>query len=597
MMYIQIQNLTKYYYEKLILDDISFEIHSGDRIGLIGCNGSGKSTLIKILLKEDKEYHGMVTIKEGLKVGYLRQNHLEANSEISAGDEFLIEYPAWKTTRDELEKMYKKMAKNKSDEELLKRYTEIYENFESLGGYEFQSVAELLFTQIGFDLKQWDQPYRLLSGGEKTRLVLGRVFLGEPKLLILDEPTNHIDIETMEWLIKILNNYKGVILLVSHDRYFLDQTVNKVIELEDKKIKLYPGNYSVYRQEKDLEFQTKQRLYEQKRKEKKRLEKLIKVQKEWFKKAHDAAGQNDHLRRKAKKMAKRAKATESRVSKLLDSKLESPKKDYILKFDFGQTSKIGKDLISFIDVDFAYPNSEKLFENLSFHVQRGDHIGLIGANGTGKSTLLKLMLGYLYPTKGNIYVSQNLQIGYFSQELEAIEQNLSPSEILVKSGLPASEAYTLLGSFQLTGDKIFGPLKNLSLGEQMRVVLAKIMIINPDILILDEPTNHLDIMGKVSLESALKQYPGTFLIISHDRTLIQQLSEKLLIFDKDKVVFYHGGFTEYNDTEKYLDIEENFLLQLKLAEVSAKLSDQKLNEEESKRLATECTIIQQNLNK
>ncbi len=597
MMYLHAQHLSKFFYENLILDEVNFEIHSGERIGLIGANGTGKTTLFKMILGEDQDYQGMIQKKDGLKIGYLRQNHLETNSTVTVGNEFMSEHSAWIEARTEVMKLEKEMASPEIDQQILEDYANWHERFEQLGGYQLLNDAEILFSQLGFTPQQWEQPFRILSGGEKTRLVIGRLLLKKPDLLLLDEPTNHTDVDTMEWLVKILTNFQGVVLLVSHDRYFLNQTVNQIMELEDGKITIFSGNYSDYRREKDRLLLSQQYQYQKQRKEQQRLKKMIHRQQDWFKIAHDSAGQNDHLRQKAKKMAKRFKAFETRMNKTMEQEFKPPRKIDKMNLGFGQMGKITKNLIIFTRVGFAYPGFRNLFEDLSFLINRGDRVGIVGPNGTGKTTLLKLLLGQLEPTTGEIYINSGLRIGYFSQEMEMIDDTLTPMEILLREGINPAEARTLLGNLQLRGDEVFGPLQNMSMGERVRVVLAKLMILTPDLLILDEPTNHLDIPGRERMESALEQYQGTYLIISHDRYLIRRLAEKLLIFDGNSVRFYDGSYEEFADAEKYQKIDDSFLLKLRLARITNQLADEHLSDEERVILDEECKQIQQDLKK
>lgn len=610
MMYVQIQNLTKFYDDKLVLDEVSLEIHSGDRIGLVGANGSGKSSFLKILMGEE-DYNGLVVKKDQIRIGYLRQNHLEilgevfgevpgevsreVSREVTIGSELLREHNAWWKVRQELLDLEKMMAVGVASPELLGKYTQCYENFDRLGGYQLLTRAEVLLSKLGFPLDSWERPYSSLSGGEKTRLALGSLLLAELDMLLLDEPTNHTDLETMEWFVQIIETFPGVVLLVSHDRYFLDRTVNKILELDDGQMVMYQGNYSDYHREKSRLLLNQQYQYEKEQRERKRLKKLFTNQMNWFKRAHHAAGQNDHLRRKAKKLAKRAKAYQSKINKLLSKKTLAPKKLAKINVMFEQNRRVSKDLITFSQISFAYPGKDNLFTDLTFLIQRGDRIGIVGPNGTGKTTLLKLLVGDLTPTTGQIYHNPNLRIGYFSQELEVLDHNSSPMDILLDVGMESAEARTLLGNLQLAGEEVFASVDQLSLGEQVRVVLAKIMVINPDIIILDEPTNYLDIPGREKLEEALEQYPGTLVIISHDRFLIRRLAQKLLIFSQNNPIFYHGKFEDFLNSQQNQQIGDSLLLKLKLAQLSNQLATENLSEEERVQLNQECVEIQSRL--
>lgn len=595
MMLVQVHNLTKFYHDHLVLDEVSFEIHSRDRFGLIGANGSGKSTLLKILIDEETDYEGLVQIKADVKIGYLRQNHLEVAPDVTAGEELLGEYAEWWQVKEKLVRLEEELAKGEAQDQVFTAYSRCHEEFDRLGGYNLLSEAELLFRRLGFEPGQWNQTYVTLSGGEKTRLVLGRVLLQQPDLLILDEPTNHTDVETMEWMVKVLEQFSGAVLLVSHDRFFLDQTVTKILELEDEQITLYFGNYSAYRQEKERILLEEKRQHEKMVKEKKRLQALARRQMEWFHKAHDAAGTDDFQRSKAKKLAARAKAYESRINQLTKKEIPKIKKLDKMNLEFGHSSKVAKDLVTFSEVGFGYPGQEELFQDLTFHIQRGDRLGIVGPNGSGKTTLLKLLLGKLEPVTGEIWINPHLQVGYFSQAMEEMDEKLTPMDILTREGVKPDLARNLLGNLQLRGDEVFGPLKNISMGERVRVALARLMLIQPDLLILDEPTNHLDIPGKERMEEALEQYPGTILLISHDRYLIRRLADKLLVLAEAKVTFYHGKYGEFEDAKSYHEPGDRLLLQLKLAEVTAKLMEEGITEDERLYLTMICDELQQQI--
>lgn len=595
MILIQVHNVTKFYQDHLVLDEVSFEVHSRDRLGLIGANGSGKSTLLKILIDVEMDYEGLIQIQDGVKVGYLRQNHLDVPPNVTVGEELLGEYPKWWQVREKLVRLEEELSKGRTEEQVFAAYSDCHETFDSLGGYKLLSEAELLFRRLGFELEQWNQTYETLSGGEKTRLVLGRVLLQQPDLLILDEPTNHTDVETMEWMVKVLEQFSGAVLLVSHDRFFLDQTVTKILELEDEQLTLYSGNYSAYRLEKERILLEEARQYEKVVKEKKRLQVLACRQMEWFHKAHDAAGTNDVLRRKAKKLAIRAKAYESRINQLIKKEIPKIKKLDKMNLDFGQSTKVAKDLITFSEVSFGYPGQRELFQSLTFHIQRGDRLGIVGPNGSGKTTLLRLLLGKVEPVTGEIWINQHLQVGYFSQALEEMDEEQTPMDLLIREGVKPDLARNLLGNLQLRGDEVFGPLKNLSMGERVRVALARLMFIQPDLLILDEPTNHLDIPGRERMEEALEQYPGTILLISHDRYLVRRLADKLLVLNEEKVTFYHGKYGEFENAKSYQQPDERLLLQLKLAEVTAKLSEEEITDDERLHLSMVCDELQQQL--
>ena len=595
MMLLKVQGLKKAYHNKIILDDITFEVHKNDRIGLIGINGSGKSTLMKIIVGKENLDEGYIWKKPNLAIGYLPQNVKNIPDTLNAGQVLLSGNSQWLRLKDKLRDLEVEMNNNYTQAKL-RKYSKLQDEFERSGGYGLFDEAELLFAKLGFDKEQWKLNYHQLSGGEKTRLLLGKILLNKPDLLLLDEPTNHTDINTMDWMSELLVEKSFTSLLISHDRNFMDKTVNKIVELEENNISIYQGNYSDYRSEKDRQILKQKRRYEKIKKEKIRLKKMIEQQRDWFNKGHQAAGTNGHLRSKSKKLAKRFKAFKSRLNRLEKKEVKKPNTNEKMSLEFGQSSRSARDIIKFFSVTFNYKNSENLFRDLTFNIKRGDVVAIIGQNGIGKTTLLKLLLGKLEPTEGEINVNPNLNLGYFSQELEDLELDKSPLDIVRRVGIKADQARALLDNLQLYGNEVFGPTYNLSIGQRVRVVLAQLICQQPDLLILDEPTNHIDIPGRESIEESLKKYPGTILLISHDRYMIKKLAKKLLVFNNRRVEYYHGTLDEYEDSDKYKNLNESLILKLKLANIYNDLSAEHLDDEKREEMELKCKEIEEKIN-
>ena len=528
MSLIRLEHITKLYDPDLILDDISVSIEHGDRLGLIGRNGTGKTTLIKIINGMLANFKGKVVAAKGLRIGYLSQEP-ELARDCTLRQEMLKVFEKRRTLEDKMLLLAEEMEAQESST-LLAQYAQIQEQHERLGGYDYEHQINRILGGLGFSELDFNLPIGVLSGGQKSRATLAKLLLEQPDLLLFDEPTNHLDINGIEWLENYLNNeYAGAVLVVSHDRYFLDKVVRKIWELEEHKIKIYRGNYSKYI-------------------ETKRVEQLV-GERAFKKQQAFIAHEEDFIRRNiAGQRTREAQGRRKKLARL--ERVEKPKREApTFKLAFTPEARGGNDILRCQNVSKAF-GDKVIFTNLNFEVYRRDVVGIIGANGTGKTTLFRMILGDEPPTQGEMWVGPTLKLGHYAQELEGLNPN---NEIIDEiwelcPQQTQEEIRSFLGKFLFSGDDVFKRIGNLSGGEQSRVLLAKLLLENANVLLLDEPTNHLDIPAREALEAALSEYPATLFIISHDRYLLSNLATKLLIFDENPggtANLFEGNYADY----------------------------------------------------
>jgi len=533
---VTLNHVTKYYDPVLILDDISWQISREDRIGLIGANGTGKTTLLEIIAGIQKDFIGKVSKARWVRIGYLSQEpNLDENSNLR--DEMLKIFKAQHDLEAQMEAVAEQMGHPDADTEaLLEKYARLQEQHEAAGGYDYEYRINMVLGGLGFDSSYYDMPIEVFSGGEKSRAALAKLLLEEPDLLLLDEATNHLDIEAIEWLESFLNNdYKGTVVVVSHDRYFLDKVAKKIAELKDHRLTVYRGNYSAYLRTKEVETLTQERKYKQQ-------QKLIAHNEEFIRRY--MAGQR----------SKEAKGRQ----KLLDrmERIEKPKKEKTMaKLRFTPDIRGGDDILRLRDVSKSY-GDKKVFENLTFDIYRKDVVGIIGPNGAGKTTLFRMILSEERPTSGEFWVGYNLSFGYYDQEHTGLNLNNTLIDEISerRPDWTPEKIRTFLGRFLFSGDDVFKRISELSGGEQSRIMLAKLLLQNANVLLLDEPTNHLDIPSREVLEKALQEYPATILVISHDRYFLDKLVNRVLVFENGTAHLHEGNYTQYE--EEKLDKRE-----------------------------------------
>lgn len=556
MIVLSCSNISKTYIVKDILKNISFSVNQGEKIGVVGLNGSGKTTLFNIISGETYSDSGEIYVQKGLNIGYLKQ-HTSIESSSTVFEECLqvfIPLIEMEKRLRELEQEISIEGKNGETEELIKlmnEYADLSEEFSHKNGYGFKSEIKGVLKGLGFSEEEMEKEINKLSGGQKARLSLGKLLLKKPDLLLLDEPTNHLDIEAISWLEKFLNEYSGSALIISHDRYFLDNVVTKIFQLENLNLKAYNGNYTEFMVKRKKEMELLKRQYDNQQKEIERQEEIIK-------RFASYGGQ-----RYVRQAQSRQKILNK--MKIIGKPMENLKKT---KLRFEPKIKSGREILNVESLGKSF-DGFKLFEDINFSIYRGEKVGLIGPNGIGKTTLFKMVLGDLIPSEGNTQLGHHVHIGYFDQEQTKL--NLEKTVIdEIWDENPTLDHYqirTYLAQFLFIGDDIFKEIEDLSGGERSRLALLKLMLSEANFLLMDEPTNHLDIDSKEVLEDALQSYDGTILVISHDRYFLNRVVDKVLELNEEGLKEYLGNYNYYvekkNEVVEEEEEEEKTKTQLK----------------------------------
>ena len=537
---LSLQNISKTFAGQPILNGVSFQMHSDDKAGLIGPNGCGKSTLLKIIKGDIEADSGNVHISSGATLGYLPQ---EPRPPGEGTLRSLLEKPLQPLLdiKKEISRLEQEISSksnsgenNKEIDNLLRRYGELREDFSQRGGYEIESRIKAVSRGVGFAPDELNKNILYFSGGEITRARLASLLLQEPEFLLLDEPTNFLDINGLEWLEKYLKDWKGSLLIVSHDRFFLDRVVNRILNLQNGKIKYYPGNYSSFVRQKEQEDISLQRQYQKQQEYIKKEQKLIR----------EADGHERSQRQ--------ARSREKRLEKL--ETIEPPSSGNSrpgIEFSLNRSS--GKIVISLEDISKFY-GTFTLFEGVTLEILRGERVALVGPNGSGKSTLLKLIAGEETPTGGRIKTGSFVNISYFSQEQDELHPEYSVLEEIAEAGKPDfRQARQHLGGYLFQGDDVFKKVGSLSSGEKSRLALARLALYNTNCLLMDEPTSHLDLPALENMEEALNNFPGTLIIVSHDRYFLNRLTNRVIEIGSGQIQSFYGSYTEYLEQKKEAD--------------------------------------------
>ncbi|MBH0231545.1 ABC-F family ATP-binding cassette domain-containing protein [Halobacillus yeomjeoni] len=557
MILMQLNQLTKRFGAELILSNIKLEVQMNDRIAIVGRNGAGKSTLLKMMAGEMSYDSGEIFKPKETTVGYLAQN-TGLKSDETIWNEMEQVFSHLKGLEKELRSMETDMADPalmedpEKYQQLLSEYDRKQEYFKTAGGYQYEADIKSVLNGLNFKNFDWNIPITSLSGGQKTRLALGKLLLTKPDVLILDEPTNHLDIDTLAWLEGYLQGYQGAVVIVSHDRYFLDKIVNTVYEVAFQQSKKYHGNYSDYLKKKEEDFEQEMKQFEKQQQEIKRMEDFI---------------QKNIVRATT---SKRAQSRRKQLEKM--EKVDKPKDDNkSAKFSFQTAKKSGNDVLKLRDLAFQYSeDSPYLFDGLNLDLSRGDSVALVGPNGVGKTTLLKTLVGELQESKGTKMIGTNVQIGYYDQEQTKLNSKKTVLNELWDDYPMKNEKdiRTVLGNFLFSGEDVLKPVSALSGGEKARLSLAKLMMQEANFLILDEPTNHLDLDSKEVLEAALVDYPGTLLFVSHDRYFINKIATQVVEMLPEETRMFLGDYDYYAQKKQ----EEYELQQIEEAERQAEQS-------------------------
>lgn len=573
MILMQLNGISKSFGTEEILSNIKVEIKDQDRIAIVGRNGAGKSTLLKIMANEIPYDEGEFFKPKDLTYGYLSQ-HMKLESGKTIWNEMEDVFSHLKQMEKKLRELETKMADptavdDASYQLILKEYDDLQVRYQSDGGYTYESDIKSVLTGLSFGDYDYRAPINELSGGQKTRLALGKLLLQKPQLLILDEPTNHLDIDTLTWLEGYLVNYPGAIVIVSHDRYFLDRTVSIVYEISRHHSKKYHGTYSKYLEQKALNFEQEMKEYEKQQTDIKRMEEFI---------------QKNIVRAST---TKRAQSRRKQLEKM--ERMDRPMGDESsASMSFQINRRSGNDVLKISDLGFRYEEQQDpTFRHVHLHANRGDRIALVGPNGIGKTTLLKTIVEKEFPFEGDIQLGTNVQVGYYDQEQTELHSNKTVLQELWDEYPLVNEKdiRTILGNFLFSGDDVLKPVSALSGGEKSRLALSKLKMQKANLLILDEPTNHLDIDSKEVLEGALADFPGTIIFVSHDRYFINRIADQVAEMSPQGIKMYLGDYDYY--LEKKAEEAELARLQMENAVQSVTVSDKKRNFKEEKQKQSE----------
>jgi ATP-binding cassette subfamily F protein 3 len=535
MIQLALKEVEKYFGGNRIFSNITFEVQSDERVGLIGRNGTGKTTVFKIIAGIENQDKGSISIRKNATVGYLHQIP-DYPEQFKVIDVLKIAFQIQYKISEELKVLEVQMASLQESEleYALRKYGELNALYEAKGGYEIEEKMSKVCTGLKFNDEFLNREFISLSGGEKTIVILGKILLENPDILLLDEPSNHLDVTAIEWLEGYLKSYKGTVIVISHDRYFLDRVVTKIVEIEDGETSLYHGNYSYYVKEKERRVLEQFEAFKDQQKKIKAMEKAIKQLREWA-----MQGDNEKFFKRAESMQKRLDKVD-RVDKPL---IDQPK----IQLDFADTDRSGKDVVSIKGLCKGFDQKE-ILENLYLDIKYGERTALIGDNGSGKSTIIKTLLGEIHADCGDVKLGSNTKIGYLPQNITFNNEDLTVIDAFREDMfILEGPARGILAKFLFYGESVFKKVKNLSGGEKSRLKLCMLIQNDINLLILDEPTNHLDIDSRENLEEALMEFSGTILFISHDRFFINKLAERICEIEDKKIINYYGDYEYYRE--------------------------------------------------
>ena len=558
----QIRHALVQYGAETIIEDVNFDIHDHEKIAIVGRNGCGKTTLLKLIAGDitmaniDSDETCGISMAGSQKIGYLRQISFE-DQEISVENEILKVFEPVFACERRMKELTDIMETD-HDQKWMYEYSSLQDQMEAIGGYTYRRDMETMFQKFGFDLKDITRPIGTFSGGQQTKVAFIKLLLSRPDIMLLDEPTNHLDLPTIEWLEGYLKNYNKAVVIVSHDRMFLDRIIDVTYEIEYHRIKRYPGNYTTFMKLKEEAALKQEKDYEEQQKEIKRLT-------EWIEKWKNTPTKVASVHSKEKQL-------EHMVL------IEKPRRFDTKAFrgQFLPRTTSYTDVLTLKALEIGY---DHVLSKVSFTLKKGERVAIIGENGKGKSTLLKTLMGQIPPLGGSYTVGTGVEVGYFDQQA-AVAESMYPDKTVLNDfwdmypTLKEVEVRNALGSFLFTGEEVFKTLGQLSGGEKVRLALCKMFKMRPNLLILDEPTNHMDLIGKEALENMLKNYTGTILFVSHDRYFIKEIATGMLDFKQDKTVFYDCGYEEYQERLQKEELKQQQLNQAKEeAERNEKKSD------------------------
>lgn len=574
-------NISKSFGSNEIIKDATFLVNEHEKVAIVGVNGAGKTTLLKILTGEESADSGSITLAKDAKLGYLRQIN-NVDSSLSIIDELY-------TVIEPILNMEKRMSQMQEDmkhltgselEELYSSYTALTHSYELMDGYAAKSRVVGILKGLGFEEIDFDRKINTLSGGQKTRVFLAKLLLEEPDIILLDEPTNHLDLRSIEWLESYLLNYKGAVIIVSHDRYFLDKIVSKVIDIENGNVQMYLGNYTDFSNKKQMLLDAKMKEYLNQQQEIKHQEAVITKLKQFNR----------------EKSIKRAESRQKQLEKI--ERVEAPQtysENMRLSLDISKES--GKDVLTVHNLSKSF-DQKKLFWDINFEIKRGERVAIIGDNGTGKTTLLKIINGLLNPDTGEVIYGSNVSVAYYDQEHQVLHMDKTLFDELSDTypEMTNTQIRNILAAFLFTGEDVYKKIADLSGGERGRVSLVKLMLSKANFLLLDEPTNHLDIVSKDVLENALNNFPGTVCYVSHDRYFINKTATRILDITENRLLNYIGNYDYYIEKREAVEEAAN-LTSTEQAEKPADVSESKKEWIDNKTVQAQKKKLKNALNK
>jgi len=574
-------NISKSFGSNEIIKDANFLVNEHEKVAIVGVNGAGKTTLLKILTGEEHADSGNVILAKDAKLGYLRQIN-NVDSTLSIIDELYTVIEHILNMEKRMLEMQEQMQHLSGEalEELYSSYTALTHSYELMDGYAAKSKVIGILKGLGFDENDFDRKINTLSGGQKTRVFLAKLLLEEPDIILLDEPTNHLDLRSIEWLESYLLNYKGAVIIVSHDRYFLDKIVSKVIDIENAEVQMYSGNYSDFSAKKQMLLDAKMKEYLNQQQEIKHQEAVITKLKQFNR----------------EKSIKRAESRQKQLEKI--ERVEAPKthiENMRLSLDISKES--GKDVLTVHDLSKSF-DEKHLFSNINFEIKRGERVAIIGDNGTGKTTLLKIINGLLTPDTGEVIYGSNVSIAYYDQEHQVLHMDKTLFDEISDTypEMNNTQIRNILAAFLFTGEDVYKKIGDLSGGERGRVSLVKLMLSKANFLLLDEPTNHLDILSKDVLESTLNSFPGTICYVSHDRYFINKTATRILDLTGNRLLNYIGNYDYYIEKREAVEGAAN-LSNNNIEEKPTEISDSKQEWIENKTAQAQKKKITNALNK
>lgn len=529
MAVLSVHNLEMSFSERVLFSQVSFDIEASDKVGFIGVNGVGKTTLFKILCGKMEQTGGDFFTSKNLKIGYMEQ-HACSNSENTVYNELLSVFPHLIKMEEEIDRLNLDLEMGRSDEKTIMRQTELMEQFTAMDGLVYKSRTASALTGLGFKQEDFNMPVKKLSGGQRSKLSLAKLLLSGSDIILLDEPTNHLDINSVSWLESFIRDFKGAVIIISHDRYFLDTVTNKTMELEHEKLQMYKGNYTEFIRKKEEAKKAAENKYKKDMAEIKRIEGIIEQQRRWNR----------------EKNIKTAESKQKEIDRIKENLVVPESELENIKFKFQPNKESGNDVLMCEGVSKTF-GEKKIFENVNMHIRKGEKVFIVGSNGCGKTTLFRIIMGTVPADRGEIDFGAKVETEYFDQMQENLNMEKTAMDEIWDEypKMTQTQVRTSLGAFLFKDDEVFKPINQMSGGERARVSLLKLMLGGGNFLLLDEPTNHLDTTSREALEESLKSYEGTMLIISHDRYFINKLADRILELKPEGMTEYLGNYDYY----------------------------------------------------